>query len=183
MNNLSQNLYITYSNQKARDLKRQNILNPLDKVITLQSLILELFESKNFEIIIDETIASSIIYKIIKSNNIEYFSYLNEEAVSLNTIYNFIIKCKRNSVAFDTLLSDEKLNSVSEIDKAYQEYKQVNSLVDTADIEQKVLENWDSYFKHSNTEIYVDSFVVEDISYIKSRKQEQILEKHRKELK
>jgi hypothetical protein len=177
MNNLSQNLYITYSNQKARDLKRQNILNPLDKVITLQSLILELFESKNFEIIIDETIASSIIYKIIKSNNIEYFSYLNEEAVSLNTIYNFIIKCKRNSVAFDTLLSDEKLNSVSEIDKAYQEYKQVNSLVDTADIEQKVLENWDSYFKHSNTEIYVDSFVVEDISYIKSRKQEQILEK------
>lgn len=88
MFNLSQNLYITYSNQKARDLKRQDILKPLDKVITLDNLILEIFESKSFEIIIDEIIASSIIYKIIKSNKIEYFSYLNEDAVSLNTIHN-----------------------------------------------------------------------------------------------
>ena len=174
---LNQNLYITYSNQKARDLKRQEILKPLDKVITLDNLILELFESRNFEIIMDDTIASSIIYKIIQSNKIEYFSYLTEDAVSLNTIYNFIIKCKRNSVVFETLLEGKKLNAIIEIDNAYQEYKQINNLVDSVDIESTVLENWDIYFKDTHNEIYVDSFKIEDISYIKSKKQKQILDK------
>jgi hypothetical protein len=177
LTNLSQNLYITYSNQKARDLKRQNILKPLDKVITLDNLILELFESRNFEIIIDEIIASSIIYKIIQATKIEYFSYLSEDAVSLNTIYNFIVKCKRNGVAFETLLEGKKLNAIVEIDEAYKEYKQINSLVDNADIELKVLENWDSYFEDSYNEIYIDSFEIEDISYIKSKTQKKILDK------
>jgi len=35
MNNLSQNFYITYSNQKAKDLKGEYILKPLDNVTTL----------------------------------------------------------------------------------------------------------------------------------------------------
>ncbi len=177
MNSLKQNLYITYSNQKARDLKTHGILKPLDKVITLDNLILELFESKKFDVIIDETIASSIIHKIIQTNEIEYFSYLNEDAVSLNTIYNFIVKCKRNSVEFKALLSDKKLNAISEIDKSYQEYKKTNTLVDISDIEQTVLDNWDSYFKDSYSEIFIDSFEIEDISYIKSRNQKLILEK------
>ena len=180
MKNLAQNLYITYSNQKVRDLKKQNFLNPLDKVITLDQLILELFESKNFEIIIDETIASSIIYTIIQDKNIIYFSYFNEDAVSLNTIYDFIIKCRRNSVAFETLLEGEKLNAIIEIDKAYQEYKEKNNLVDTSDIEEKVLEKWDIYFNDNYNKIYVDSFEIESISYIKSKIQKQILGKLKK---
>ena len=177
MNNLTQNLYITYSNQKARDLKASATLRPLDKVITLDALILETFESKNFEIIIDTTIGSSLIYNIIQTNNLEYFSYLSQDAVSLNTIYDFILKCNRNTIAFETLLSSEKLNAISSINRTYQEYKQNNSLVDIADIEQNVLENWDSYFTHSYNEIYVDSFKIEDISYVKSFYQEQILAK------
>ena len=177
---LSNNLYITYSNQKLRDLKRATTLNPLDKVITLDCLILELYESQNFEIIIDETIASSIIYKIIQNQNIEYFSYLNEDSVSLNTIYNFIIKCTRNNVSFETLHDAEKLNAIVKINKAYQEYKKVNNLADVADIEQSVLENWDSYFNNNYDEVYVDSFEIENISYIKSKLQEQILDKLKK---
>ena len=51
MDKLSQNLYITYSNQRARDLKANGSLNPLDKVITLDQLVLELFEQNNFQII------------------------------------------------------------------------------------------------------------------------------------
>ena len=177
MKNLEQNLYITYSNQKARNLKRQSTLKPLDRVITLDSLILELFESESFEIIIDETIASSIFYKIIQDNKIEYFSYLDEDAVSLSIIYNFIIKCKRNSVSFETLLDGEKLDALMEIDKAYQEYKQEHNLVDIADIEQRVLENWDNYFKYNYNEVYADSFEIENISYIKSKNQKSILDK------
>jgi len=189
MSILSQDFYITYSNQKARDIKK-TISKPLDKVITLDRLILELFEKNNLEIIIDETIASSIMYKIIQDEKIEYFSYLSEDAVSLNTIYNFIIKCQRNSVAFESLLEDEKLNAIKVIDKSYQEYKHKNNLVDIADVELKVLKNWDNYFNsnyeeiymdnyfNSNyEEIYIDSFEIEDISYIKSKSQKKILDK------
>jgi hypothetical protein len=177
MSSLSQNLYITYSNQKVRDLKREQQLNPLDKITTLDSLIVELFENKNFDIIIDKTIASSIIYKMIQIHKINYFSYLSEDAISLNTIYNFIVKCKKNSIAFETLLEGQKLNAIVEIDKAYQKYKQINSLVDNADIEHKVLENWDSYFHNNYNDIYVDSFEIEEISYIKSKNQKKILDK------
>jgi len=177
MKALSQNLYITYSNQKARDLKKTKTIKPLDRVITLEALIVELFEEKNFEIIIDETIASSIIYKIIQSENIEYFSYLDEDAVSLQTLYSFINKCKRNDLSFARFHSGEKLNAISSIDKAYQEYKKINHLADSADIEERVMEKWDEYFTPKYAEIYVDTFQIEDISYIKSKKQKQILKK------
>ena len=177
MNNISQNLYITYSNQKARDLKRQAIIKPLDKVITLDNLILETFESKNFEILIDETIASSIIYKIIQTHKIDYFSYLTDESVSLNTIFSFIIKCKRNNVEFKSRLCGKKLDAIVKINKVYQEYKQTHNLSDISDIEEVVLDNWDSYVMDGYNKIFIDSFVIEDISYIKSNKQKQILEK------
>ena len=184
MNKLSKNLYITYSNQKARDLKH-NILKPFDKAITLDSLILEIFESKNLQIIIDETIASSIIYQIIQDNNIEYFSYLNEDAISLNTIYNFIIKCQRNNIAFKQLHSGKKLDALVKIDKLYQEYKKANNLIDISDVEKIVLDNWDNTFFDRYDEIFIDSFKIADISYIKSFYQEKILEKfsHCKKIK
>ena len=36
MNKLKQDLFITYSNQKARELKKNSELtNPLDKIVTL----------------------------------------------------------------------------------------------------------------------------------------------------
>jgi len=177
MNNLSQNLYITYSNQKARDLKRQEILNPLDRVTTLDSLILELFESKNFEIIIDKTIASSIIYQIIQDKNIVYFSYLSEDAGSLQTIYDFIIKCERNDVAFEKLHSGEKLEALRELDKAYEEYKTTHNLADIADIEKTIYESWDSSFMQMYENVLLDTFTIGGISYIKSLYQEKILQK------
>ena len=177
MQTLSQNLYITYSNQKARELKRDKSIKGLDKVLTLDTLILELFESNNFQIIIDATIASSIIYKIIQDHKIEYFSYLGEDASSLNTIYNFIMKCQRNSVSFETLLEGEKLEALLVIVKVYQEYKILHNLVDIVDIETVVLANWENYFQEKYNEIYIDDFQVEDISYIKSKTQEKILDK------
>jgi len=177
MRNLNKNLYITYSNQKRRDLKKSDFIKPLDKVITLDNLIVEIFESKNFEIIIDETIGSSIIYKMIQDNNIKFFSYLSQESVSLNTIYDFIIKCRRNNIAFETILDSQKLDAIVKIDNVYQEYKKINSLVDIADIEQSVLDNVDNNFDNDYNDIYVDSFEIEDISYIKSQKQKEILDK------
>ena len=118
MSALSQNLYITFSNQKARDLIKT--VGVFDKVITLDALILELFEKENFAFIVDDTIASSIIYKIIKEQQISYFDYLQSDAQSLNTIYNFIIKCYRNELLFSQFLQGEKLQALLQIDEHYQ---------------------------------------------------------------
>jgi len=176
MNKLSQDLYITYSNQRARELKVNASLNPLDKVITFEQLILETFEQKNFHFIIDEVIGSSIIYKLIQEHHIVYFDYLQRDADSLNTIYNFIVKCHRNDVSFGDVLCDEKLIVLEEIDQLYQSYKKSHSLVDVADIENEVLSSWDDGLFIKYNDIFVDNFSVEEISFVKSEKQKKILE-------
>ena len=177
MNHLPQNLYITYSNQKARDLKSNGVIASLDKVITLDGLILEMFERHNFEYIIDEMLGTSIIYKIIQEHNIHYFDYLKEGALSLNTIYNFIIKCNRNSIAFKSLLASPKLDAIQHINEHYQQYKLTHKLVDIADIEDRVLRDWDDGFFSGFTEVFIDNFVLRDIHFIKSANQQRILEK------
>ena len=177
MKQLTKDLYITYSNQKMREIKRYGDIGQFDRVITLESMIVELFEKKNFEIIIDEMIASSVIYNIIVKNDIEYFSYLDEDSLSLKTIYDFIVRCRLNSVEFDKLLSGEKLDAMVQIDKAYQEYKIAHALVDKADIESIVLEHWDRSLFDEYDEIYVDNFLVGDINFAKTKKQKELLKK------
>lgn len=90
---LNQKLVITYSNQKLRQLKTNyKLINPIDKIITLDDLIVEVFEKKNFKIIIDKFIGSSIVYKLIQENIIEYFNYLKADDDSLSTIDSFCIQ-------------------------------------------------------------------------------------------
>jgi len=174
---LLQNLYITYSNQKARELKKSDFVRTFDKVLTLDTLILELFEKNYFETIIDENIASGLIYQIIKTHKIEYFSYLFDDSLALCTIYSFIVKCKRNEVSFDTLLEGEKLKAITLIDKKYQEMKKNFKCVDISDIERIVSDYWDEIFENDFQEIYLDSFGVGDINYVKSKKQRDILDR------
>lgn len=176
MSKLTQNLYITYSNQKARDIKSSSICKPLDKVITLDNLILELYEQNNFSIIVDDTIGSSIIYKIIQDNDIKYFDYLDVDALSLGTIYSYIVKANRNDFLFVNL-SGEKLKAIELINSKYQEFKQKYNLVDIADIESDVYINFENYFTNNYEEIFVDDFVIEDINYVKSLYQKKVLEK------
>lgn len=177
MNILLQNLYITYSNQRARDLKVNGSLNPLDKVITLEQLIEELYEQNNFEFILDDTIGASIVYKIILDNDISYFTYLESDASSLGTIYSFIVKCNRNDVAFSALLEGNKLAAIKQINVLYQAYKKNHNLVDISDIEEKVLFCWNDEYLVKYSDVFVDNFTIEEIRFIKSKKQKQILEK------
>ena len=58
--NLNQNLIITYSNQKARELKK-SLKNPLDKVVTLQFFVNEFSEKHSFKTLIEPIIATSFI--------------------------------------------------------------------------------------------------------------------------
>lgn len=177
MNHFSQNLYITYSNQKARDLRNHPNINALDKIITLDALILECFEKKYFEYIIDETLGASILHKIIHDEAIEYFSYLPCDAISLNTLYAFIDKCKRNEKTFDAFAKDEKYHALMMLDEHYQEFKQNNRLVDSADIEIRIANEFSAQDVKGYHAVFVDEFHVGDMGFIKSKQQEKILEK------
>ena len=177
MPNLKNDLYITYSNQKARDLKEIKT-GALDKVVTLDSFILELYENNNFNIIIDNILASSIIFNIIETHKIEYFSYLKRDSQSLEHIYNFIVKAKRDEIEFNIILDGLKLEALTHINRYYQEYKKIYGLVDIADIELNVVENFEKYFCDKSYEnIYIDCFKIKDIYYIKSKQQENIFNK------
>lgn len=175
MNKLRQSLIITYSNQKARDIKRQ--ANGVDKVITLEQLIMEMFERKQLKTLIENTMGSAIIYKIIQDNQIEYFSYLDENAESLGLIFNFIVMCQRNNLAFSMLLSGAKLKAVELINKHYQSYKLKYNLADMSDVEEIALSEWDNSYFDTYTDVIMDDFQVGDINFLQSKKQLEVFNK------
>ena len=175
MKQLEQNLIITYSNQKARDLQSDAKL--FDKIITLDALMLELFEKCHMEYIIDEAMASAIIYKIIQEQDIKYFDYLTSDAQSLQTIWNFILKCHRNEIEFSLLLEGEKLEALLRIDSSYQTYKKTHALVDIADIETIVNMTFKIEMFEGYQSLFVDEFREGDINFIRSKKQEEFLQK------
>ncbi|GEM_PF-1950475 len=174
MKTIKQDLYITYSNQKARDLKSNGNLNPLDKVITFDSLIEEIFEKSHFDYIIDDITATAILYKIIQDNKISYFDYLDYDSLGLKTIYDFIIKCARNEIEYENILKNERLSSLTEINKYYIQYKNEYQLADVSDVESVVCDNWSNDFLEEFDKVFIDRFEIGKINYIKSKKQELI---------
>ena len=95
--NLNQNLIITYSNQKVRELKK-SLKNPLDKVVTLSAFVNEFFEKHSFKTPIKPIIATSFIYKTIKDENIEYLDFISQNSNTLDLIYDFILKVNASKV-------------------------------------------------------------------------------------
>lgn len=177
MKHLEQALYITYSNQRARDLKGSSILSPLDKVITLEELILENYEQKHFEYLIDNTLGASIVYSLIQNHDISYFSYLQSDSESLSVIFDFIVKCHRNDVAFDVLLDGEKLAAIKAIDAHYQSFKKEHRLVDIADVERTVVSEWNDESLKRFSDVFIDDFRVGELDFVKSKKQAELLDK------
>ena len=89
--NLKQNLIITYSNQKARELKK-TLKNPLDKVVTLSAFVNDFFEKNSFKTLIKPIITTSFIYKTIKEEKIDYLDFISQNSDTLDLIYDFILK-------------------------------------------------------------------------------------------
>ena len=177
MDPIKQNLYITFSNQKVRALKRGGLLQSFDKVTTLSQLILDLFEQTHFETLIDNTLGSTIVAHMVKSASVDYFGYLNEGDDSFSIIFDFIVKCHRNGVAFETLLSGDKLQALHDIDLAYQVFKERHALVDIADVEKRVLEQWHLVDLSLYENVYLDTFKVGGIDFCDSKTEEALLRK------
>lgn len=175
MNKLQQTLIITYSNQKARDIKRN--YSGLNRVITFDQLIMEMFEKRHLKTLLENTMGATVVYKIIQDSQIDYFGYLDENALSLQLIFDFIILCQRNDVAFSMLLSEEKLEAIELINDNYQKYKTKYDLVDIADVEKMILDKWDDSYFDIYSEVKVDNFQIGDIDFLQSKKQDELFKK------
>ena len=73
MQQLQHVLFITYSNQKARDLQKSRILQTFDIVIPFSQLILDTYEKQHFETVMDDVLGASIIDHIIQEEKVGYF--------------------------------------------------------------------------------------------------------------
>jgi RecB family exonuclease/uncharacterized protein YoaH (UPF0181 family) len=170
---MNRDLYITITQKRAKEIK--HLVGGLCVVMTLDELILQEFEKNNFASVINTFLGSSIIYKIIQDNHIEYFDYFRCDSDGLGVIYSFLVKCARNNISFDSLLNGKKLEAIQIINIKYQEYKKNHKLVDISDIENLVFLQWDKNFRYKFNKIYVDNFMVGDINFIKSKQQDNIL--------
>ena len=165
--NLKQNLIITHSNQKARELKK-SLKNPLDKVITLSSFVNEFFEKNSFKILIKPLIATSFIYKTIKDENIEYLDFISQNSDTLDLIYDFILKANGSKIELSKILKDEKLKAIEILNSNYIDFKSKNNLVDMNDILQLAINNFDKNDFTIYENIYLDNFEIENIKLYKS---------------
>ncbi len=165
--NLNQNLIITYSNQKARELKK-NSKNPLDEVVTLESFTNQFFEKNSFKTVIKPAIAISFIYKTIKDENIEYLNFISSNSDILDLIYDFILKINGSKVELSKILKDEKLKALELLNNKYQKFKEQNNFADKNDIFQFLIDNFDKNDFTKYEKIYLDNFEIGNIKFYKS---------------
>jgi len=164
---IKQNLIITYSNQKARDIKK-SLDNPLDKVLTLNTFINEYFERNSLKKTIEPVIASSFIYKTIIKNDIKYFNFLSSTSDTLDLIYDFLLKVNASSVDLSTILEGEKLEAIKTLSNEYSKFKKKFNLVDNNDIVQYAIDNFENIDFSNYQKVFLDSFENGNINFYKS---------------
>ncbi|MDX4037680.1 PD-(D/E)XK nuclease family protein [Aliarcobacter skirrowii] len=172
--NLKQNLIITYSNQKARELKK-TLKNPLDKVVTLSAFVNDFFEKNSFKTEIKPIIATSFIYKTIKEEKIEYLDFISQNSDTLDLIYDFILKVNASKVELSKILKDEKLKAIDILNNKYQEFKNKNNLVDLNDILKLAIDGFSTNDFSKYEKIYLDSFEIKNIKFYKSNLELELL--------
>lgn len=172
--NLNQNLIITYSNQKARELKK-SLKNPLDKVTTLSAFVNEFFEKHSFKTLIKPIIATSFIYKTITDENIEYLDFISQNSNTLDLIYDFILKINASKVDLSKILKDEKLKAIEILNSKYIEFKNKNNLVDMNDVFQLAINDFDKNDFSKYEKIYLDNFEIGNIKFYKSNLELELL--------
>src|SRR5574344_676537 len=172
--NLKKKLIITYSNQKARELKK-TLKNPLDKVVTLSAFVNDFFEKNSFKTLIKPIIATSFIYKTIKEEKIEYLDYISQKSDTLDLIYDFILKVNASKVELSKILKDEKLKAIDILNNKYQEFKNKNNLVDLNDILKLAIDGFSRNDFSKYEKIYLDSFEIKNIKFFKSNLELELL--------
>ena len=179
---ISQTLILTATTTRANELqKKYNDKYNFLKVVTLDHLILELFEIyDDSSILLDDNIATTIIYKLIQNGKSDYFKYLDKNAQSLKIIYDFFLKLQLNDIKIeDFQYPKDKQKALKELFSSYKKYLKLNNLVDSSGVVNIALKNINQYLKKFD-EVLVDSFKVDSIDLIKSNKHKELLDKIKK---
>ena len=179
---ISQTLILTATTTRVNELqKKYNDKYNFLKVITLDYLVLELFEIyDDSSILLDDNIATTIIYELIQNSKSDYFKYLDKNAQSLKIIYDFFLKLQLNDIKIEEFnYPKEKQKALKELFTSYKKYLKSNNLVDNAGIVNIALKNINQYLKKFD-EVLVDSFKVDSIELIKSNKHKELLDKIKK---
>ena len=145
-------------------------------------MVIELFEIyDDSSIILDEYIASNLIYQLIETNpNCDYFSYLDANSESLKLIYDYFVKLRINDVKIEDFhYSKEKEKSLKKLFTSYKKYIKENKLADSADIYKVAIKHIDKYLKQFES-VFVDSFKIENINLVSSKHEEELLQKIKK---
>ncbi len=174
MKKLNKSIYITYSNQRVRALQEELSQNSsFSQVMTLDNFIQNLYFRHQVKSLFPSDLGATLIYQIIKNEQINYFDYLNIHSTSNMRIYDFIVKCKQNDTDIAQFCSGEKYNAIKQINDNYQLYKKHYNCVDIADVECFVSKNSEFLRQHLDqySNIYIDSFQLDEISFLKSKYQ------------
>ncbi|ERP30701.1 PD-(D/E)XK nuclease family protein [Chitinivibrio alkaliphilus] len=179
MTKLKKPLYITYSNQRARDIRRKIASSqPFAQITTLSQIMLELFEEHDNRTLLLDPLIPSVVLSIIRETEIYYFSYLKPGDDGLEQIAALLLKCAANRIDLSDLYSGEKRDALSTIQSKYEEFKQENGLADNADVESSVLSflhTSDKYF-HDYHGIYIDYFQKEELHFYTSKIQKECVD-------
>jgi len=173
---LKQNLIITHSNQKLRELKK-SLQKPLDKVITLDGFINEIYEKHSFSKMVGKHIAIAFIYKTIQSKGIHCLDFIKDGSDTLDLIYDYILKVDGSEIELQELLHGEKYQAIQIIADEYKIFKQKYQLVDKNDIIRLALEKFDEYNFSMYENIYCDKFELDGIKFYKSNLELQLIQK------
>ena len=125
---------------------------------------------------LDEDIASSIIYHLIQTSKTDYFSYLTQDSESLKTIYEYFIKLRANKITIEEFnyKSKAKQKALKELFGAYKKYLKANRLIDMAGVLSIAIKNISKYLKEFDS-VYVDSFKIQDVTLYSSKQEEELL--------
>jgi len=147
------------------------------KVTTLTNLINELFEIYSDKAVLDDLVATTIIYNLIKDNKIEYFDYLEANDTSLEIIYDYFVKLGLNDVKIeDFKYKKAKREALQELYKLYQEYKKTHNFADLSDMVDVAIANIDKYLAQFS-EVYKDNFEINGLKLYHSKKEKIFLDK------
>lgn len=129
---------------------------------------------------LDEYIASNLIYQLVKTSKNSYFAYLQPNSESLKLIYEYFVKLSANDIKIEVFnYSKDKQKALKELFSAYKKYLKEHELIDSAGIYKIALKNIDKYLKQFD-EVHVDSFKIENITLYGSKQEKELLEKIKK---
>lgn len=174
MSKFKQTLFLARSQESASLFIKQS--KGAVKTQTLSSLLTSL--NNQADNVLTPFIGKLLLKKVLQSLSLNHFDYLAETEQSVADLFQHIVSCKKNKVAFSEFnYSDIKLKELILIAETFENEKKKLELIDSGDVLLFVVNNLSSnkYFTQFES-IVVDSFEENGINFCTSRLEAEALE-------